>query len=361
AVRACGAADRLAVHRDSGQPARRRDREGDRPGRGAAGQERPGQVSQLPGADQREDPHDGVRVRRHARPQGVAPAPGRGQHLRRRGRYPGGDVLQRRAPAQHRCRAHRQDRRQRMPYPARVPGIGDGREAGQQPPAAGRMQAGRMSGQLAQGILSGSGHGHARLGGPRGPRQRKGGFTNPLARPARALAPPAAAGLFGAVAFGVTGAIAGEAASTSAHNQGGGKGNTATPIKHLVVIFDENVSFDHYFGTYPYAPNPPGEPAFHARTGTPTVNVLYNDLTSSGQPAGPLLTSNTNLSNPVRLGHDIPLTCDQDHDYTAEQLAADHGAEDAYPANTGGNLTLTQCLAGFDYPPGTPELPPPGT
>ena len=26
---------------------------------------------------------------------------------------------------------------------------------------------------------------------------------------------------------------------------------TATPIKHLVVIFDENNSFDHYFGTYP--------------------------------------------------------------------------------------------------------------
>ncbi len=26
----------------------------------------------------------------------------------------------------------------------------------------------------------------------------------------------------------------------------------ATPIQHLVVIFQENVSFDHYFGTYPY-------------------------------------------------------------------------------------------------------------
>ncbi len=28
---------------------------------------------------------------------------------------------------------------------------------------------------------------------------------------------------------------------------------TATPIKHLVVIFQENVSYDHYFGTYPHA------------------------------------------------------------------------------------------------------------
>ena len=33
--------------------------------------------------------------------------------------------------------------------------------------------------------------------------------------------------------------------------------NTATPIQHLVVIFQENVSFDHYFGTYPFATNPP--------------------------------------------------------------------------------------------------------
>jgi phospholipase C len=26
---------------------------------------------------------------------------------------------------------------------------------------------------------------------------------------------------------------------------------TRTPIKHVVVIFQENSSFDHYFGTYP--------------------------------------------------------------------------------------------------------------
>ena len=38
---------------------------------------------------------------------------------------------------------------------------------------------------------------------------------------------------------------------------------TATPIKHVVVLFDENVSFDHYFGTYPSAANTDGSP-FHA-------------------------------------------------------------------------------------------------
>ena len=85
-----------------------------------------------------------------------------------------------------------------------------------------------------------------------------------------------------------------------------------------MVIFQENVSFDHYFGTYPYAPNPPGEPAFHAAPGTPTVNGLYNAITKAG-PVGPLLTNNPNLSNPVRLDRGEPMTCDQDHDYTAEQ------------------------------------------
>jgi hypothetical protein len=48
---------------------------------------------------------------------------------------------------------------------------------------------------------------------------------------------------------------------------------TATPIKHVVVIFDENVSFDHYFGTYPHAANTDGSP-FTAKPGTPAVNGL---------------------------------------------------------------------------------------
>src|SRR5690242_15452775 len=77
---------------------------------------------------------------------------------------------------------------------------------------------------------------------------------------------------------------------------------TATPIEHLVVIFQENVSFDHYFGTYPHATNPVGEPAFHAAPNTPGVNGLT--------PA--LLTHNPNATNPTRLDRSEPLTCDQD-------------------------------------------------
>src|ERR1700716_942093 len=86
---------------------------------------------------------------------------------------------------------------------------------------------------------------------------------------------------------------------------------TATPIKHLVVIFQENVSFDHYFATYPDATNPKGEPAFHAREGAPNVNGLN----------GALLTNNPNLGNPQRLDRSQALTCDQDHGYTNEQRA----------------------------------------
>src|SRR5215475_13297733 len=52
--------------------------------------------------------------------------------------------------------------------------------------------------------------------------------------------------------------------------------DTVTPVKHLVVLFQENVPFDHYFGTYPHAANPPGEPRFEPAPGTPTVNG-YNE------------------------------------------------------------------------------------
>ncbi len=49
--------------------------------------------------------------------------------------------------------------------------------------------------------------------------------------------------------------------------------SAVTPVKHLVVIFDENISFDHYFGTYPNATNQNGSP-FHAKASTPTINGL---------------------------------------------------------------------------------------
>jgi phospholipase C len=45
---------------------------------------------------------------------------------------------------------------------------------------------------------------------------------------------------------------------------------TTTPIKHVIVIFQENVSFDHYFATYPFAANSTaGEPVFEATSDSP--------------------------------------------------------------------------------------------
>jgi len=93
-----------------------------------------------------------------------------------------------------------------------------------------------------------------------------------------------------------------------------GVGRTATPIKHLVVLFDENVSFDHYFGTYPNATNADGT-TFTAAKHTPGVNGLT--------PA--LLNTNPNLFNPQRLAATQALTCDQNHGYGAEQKAVNGG------------------------------------
>jgi phospholipase C len=49
---------------------------------------------------------------------------------------------------------------------------------------------------------------------------------------------------------------------------------TRTPIRHLIVLFQENISFDHYFATYPVALNPAGEPPFTAAAGTAAVYGL---------------------------------------------------------------------------------------
>ena len=95
---------------------------------------------------------------------------------------------------------------------------------------------------------------------------------------------------------------------------------TATPIKHLIVVFQENVSFDHYFGTYPRALNLPGEPPFVAAPGTPSVNGLTEEL----------LLHNPNKANPNRLSPRQAVTCDMDHDYTPEQQAFDGGLMDRF-------------------------------
>ena len=87
---------------------------------------------------------------------------------------------------------------------------------------------------------------------------------------------------------------------------------TTTPIKHLVIIFQENISFDHYFATYPYAKNSQGNNSFLPKSDTPSVNGLTNVL----------LNNNTNLVNPFKMGNkDIKTVASfaTNHTYTAIQ------------------------------------------
>jgi phospholipase C len=105
--------------------------------------------------------------------------------------------------------------------------------------------------------------------------------------------------------------------------RGGSPRATTTPIKHLVVIFDENISYDHYFGTYPHAANTDGTP-FRASRRTAWNNNLVT---------AHLLRRNPNLYTPHRLSADQASTCDQNHNYLPEQKAANGGRNDKFVEN----------------------------
>ncbi|TNC25395.1 phospholipase C [Amycolatopsis alkalitolerans] len=131
-----------------------------------------------------------------------------------------------------------------------------------------------------------------------------------------------AAAVVAGVAIAVTTTVGGADAQPLQPKHADGL-NTATPIKHVVVIFGENVSFDHYFGTYPNAANTDGTP-FTAAKGTPHVDGLTPKL----------LNNNPNAYNPKRLSPSQALTCDQNHNYNKEQLAFDGGKMDKFVENT---------------------------
>jgi phospholipase C len=113
---------------------------------------------------------------------------------------------------------------------------------------------------------------------------------------------------------------------------------TTTPIKYVVVIFQENNSFDHYFGTYPSALCPAGtastpaicsefpasgESPFVALPNTPSVNGIT--------PA----VSNLNAVAPFRLDRSQALTCDNNNGYNAEQVAYNSGQVNQFPSTSG--------------------------
>lgn len=122
------------------------------------------------------------------------------------------------------------------------------------------------------------------------------------------------------IALAGAGLVGGTFAGTTANATTDNSGNTATPIKHVVVIFDENISYDHYFGTYPVAANTDGTP-FYPAANTPA----NNNLVSSGA-----LTNNPNIVAPFRLSSAQSNTCDQNHNYKPEQLAVDNGKMDDF-------------------------------
>jgi phospholipase C len=157
---------------------------------------------------------------------------------------------------------------------------------------------------------------------------------------------------------------------TVSNPPGNGNANTTPPvvitpttpsaaIKHIVVIFGENISFDHYFGTYPNAANAAGDPQFVAAAGTPIPN---NYVSNPG-----LLTQNPNLaangaansgngtsaSNPFRLTRAQAWTADQNHNYGPEQQAFDGGKLDLFPQYVGTANSAAQNAA-----TGTPSTSP---
>lgn len=125
---------------------------------------------------------------------------------------------------------------------------------------------------------------------------------------------------------------------------------TKTPIKHVVIIFQENASFDHYFATYPNAKNTDGTP-FVAREDTPTVNGLtdgnnkfpervhvglhdFNPNMPAPNPGAQnqvLVLDPNGAANPFRMTRDQIVTCSNNHDYAGEQVATDAGFMDKFP------------------------------
>ncbi len=130
-------------------------------------------------------------------------------------------------------------------------------------------------------------------------------------------------------------------------------------IKHIVVIFGENESFDHYFGTYPNAQNLQGETAFTALAGTAIPN---NYVSNPG-----LLTNNPNslnlknnvtnssgvmtsvASGPYRQAPAQAWTGSQSHDYTAEQTAFNLGNMDLFPLSVGAADSSAELASGGPF------------
>jgi phospholipase C len=162
---------------------------------------------------------------------------------------------------------------------------------------------------------------------------------------------------------------AGSAAAVTVNNSA----KTTTPIKHLVVIFDENQSFDHLFGTYPYAENTDGTD-FCPQAGTAglpgsseSVNtelgaglvpdstlgapiekggcatyqgVTPNPEAGANPPVADPTAPNPNEYQPQRIPDTAAVTCDNNHSYTPEEEAVDGGKMDHFVQYTSADCAI---------------------
>ena len=96
---------------------------------------------------------------------------------------------------------------------------------------------------------------------------------------------------------------------------------TTTPIKHVVIIVEENHTFDNYFGTYPGA------------------NGLNGSVSLPAKPGGPQTFSPFHIAN-------LTVRTDLCHSWECAHVAYDNGKMDGFVAAVGGsNLTMGY----FDY------------
>ena len=85
---------------------------------------------------------------------------------------------------------------------------------------------------------------------------------------------------------------------------------THSPIKHTIILYQENISFDHYFGTYG-----------HGSNGIPAGSTLtHTDGVQTWGPYAPTQLSGATQSR----------TCDVDHNYSNMIRMVDHGAMDQF-------------------------------
>jgi phospholipase C len=148
-----------------------------------------------------------------------------------------------------------------------------------------------------------------------------------------------------AVRTSLTALTLGIVLSTSSYTPLFAATTTTTPIKNVVVIFQENISFDHYFATYPNAQNNAGETPFTALTTTPSVNGLSGAYASPNNPSLNLagtatvepkrMGPNDAVTNPATANALSTTTCSNNHSYQPEQQAYDKGQNDLFVQKTG--------------------------